>query len=648
MTVAGLSGWIVMEHELNAWGIPTRQTRVATFSAYLSAQSQGGRRAFGIGSLGLWTDRTDDRLCGGLDGDGLGYGDALYPRSVPGRPSATLIASKRGTHPTPRRTGCPLREAVGPGPGNRARPGRELRPCGSGAMNFIRKVGLRMNVVLIISDSLNRHFLKAYGQPIEIDVATPNLDRLAERGVVFDNHFAGSLPCMPARRELMAGIQEFLWRPWGPLEPFDQPLARLLRAEGAVTQLITDHYHYFQHGSHGFYEDYQGFEFVRGHELDAWHTAPSHPDAGLLRQLRVDPNQAPTSYSRIGYARNAAGFRREEDFLAPRVFRLAAEWLSANHDQTPFFLVIDSFDVHEPFHVPDAYAAMYTDEPIDDPELVKWPHYGNVREPGPAALSARQVAFVRAQYAGKVTMMDRWLGKVFDQLDALDAWDDTMVIFTTDHGHYLGEKGWMGKPQCPNYTILSRIPLIIWHPQGLHGTRIPALTSAVDVYATVLDAMGSTPPAAPHSRSLLPLILGRSTTVRDWALFGYFGGPINVTDGRYTYHRAPDPSQPLYLYSTMYMNPNNWFSPVKIPERAECGRFLPYTDALVWKYPAPGGYPAHDELLFDLTADPWQAHNLAASLERDRMEQLLAHALGALNAPRELYPRFHLDPPESP
>lgn len=76
-----------------------------------------------------------------------------------------------------------------------------------------------MNLVLISIDSLSRHFLKMYGQPIELDVRTPNLDALAARSAVFDTHFAGSLPCMPARREFFAGVQEFLWRPWGPWNP---------------------------------------------------------------------------------------------------------------------------------------------------------------------------------------------------------------------------------------------------------------------------------------------------------------------------------------------------------------------------------------------------------------------------------------------
>ena len=73
-----------------------------------------------------------------------------------------------------------------------------------------------LSVVLIQLDSLNRHFLEVYGNTW---VKTPNLTAFAKRAAVFERHYAGSLPCMPARREIWSGVEEFWWRPWGPLEP---------------------------------------------------------------------------------------------------------------------------------------------------------------------------------------------------------------------------------------------------------------------------------------------------------------------------------------------------------------------------------------------------------------------------------------------
>ncbi len=506
-----------------------------------------------------------------------------------------------------------------------------------------------MNVVFISIDSLSKHFLKTYGQPVEFDVATPNIDRFAEKALVFDNHYAGSLPCMPARREFFAGVQEFLWRPWGPMEPFDLPLARAGRQAGAVTQLVTDHYHFFQHGSHGYYEDYNGYDFVRGHESDAWRTQPREPDDEFLRQLRmVYPDDVTRYMNRASYARNVAEFDREkeEDFFPAKVFSSAADWLRANTSYDKWFLTIDSFDVHEPFHCPEPYASMYTDDDPQDPELVVWPVYGRT-DSGPGALTDRQLAFVRSQFAGKITMVDRWLGEVLDELDRQQLWDDTMVIITTDHGHYLGEHGWIGKPDAPFYNVLAHTPLLIWHPgNGQPGRRTNALTSAVDLYATVLEALDAEPNPNAHSRSLMPVVNDAATAHRDWALYGYWGSSINITDGRYTYFHPCNPDVVAEAYSTMMlmMDPWDWFRPPVPHMDAEAGRFLPYTQSPVWRYSNPSRSRHDAPMLFDVDSDPAQEHDLT-DLDGEtagRMRALLVEALETMQAPTSQFERLEL------
>jgi len=507
-----------------------------------------------------------------------------------------------------------------------------------------------MNVVFISIDSLSKHFLKAYGQPIELEVHTPNIDRLAEKALIFDNHYAGSLPCMPARREFFSGIQEFLWRPWGPMEPFDVPLARAARGAGAVTQLVTDHYHYFQHGSHGYYEDYNGFEFIRGHESDAWRTTPRKPDEKFLRQLRTDyPDDVSAYMNRADYARNVALFdiHDERDFFPARVFSTAADWLQANRAQDKWFLAVDSFDVHEPFHCPEPYASMYTDEDPRDPDLVIWPVYGRIDQ-GRSALTVRQLAFVRSQFAGKITMVDRWLGEVLDTLDRENLWESTMVIVTTDHGHYLGEHGWIGKPDAPFYNTLAQTPLMIWHPGNpIPGGRTNALTSAVDLYATILDALEAQPTANVHSRSLMPVIKGVQGSHRDWTIYGYWGSSINISDGRYTYFQPCDRSMPAEAHSTMMvmMAPWDWFQPPTPHADAEGGRFLPFTDAPVWRYSISSQWRHDAPMLFDVQDDPMQVNDLAGTGDDNvqRMRDLLVTALDAMQAPRSQYQRLGLN-----
>lgn len=494
------------------------------------------------------------------------------------------------------------------------------------------------NVVLVVADSLNRHFLRCFGGTTEFDLPTPNIDRLAARSMLFDTHYAGSLPCMPARREFLAGVQEFPWRPWGPMEPFDTSLALAARRAGVLTQLVTDHYHYFQHGSGGYTDDYHGYEYIRGHEFDTWRTAPTDPDPVLLRQLLADEEERRDTFlSRAAYARNVAGFRGEEDFFPARVFRIASDWIAANAESKPWLLVVDSFDIHEPFHCPEPYASMFWGGDPRDPELTVWPRYGRIYAGG-SALDERQLAFVRAQYAGKLVMWDRWFGTLLDALDRAGLWDSTMVVLTTDHGHYLGDHGWVGKPPAPVYDVLARTPLLISHPGAARGGHTQAVTSAVDLYATVLEALGADPSPGPHSRSLLPLLTGATDRHRDWALYGYWGCSANVTDGVHTYHRPYRIGGEAVCHSTMLINPWEWFTPVEIPDRVEAGRFLSHATSSVWRYRTPSR-PTHERpMLFDLDSDPAQDDDLGGrspEVER-RMEALLLEALTDLGAPPEM------------
>ncbi|MDQ3655149.1 MAG: sulfatase-like hydrolase/transferase, partial [Chloroflexota bacterium] len=124
-----------------------------------------------------------------------------------------------------------------------------------------------MNIVFVLIDSLNRHDLSAYGSSA---IATPNLDAFAKRSWRCDNHFVGSLACIPARREIFSGFKEMMWRPWGPLEPSDARLPKLLEAVGYTTGLVTDHYHYWEEAANGYMQSFQGVEMIRGHEFDFW------------------------------------------------------------------------------------------------------------------------------------------------------------------------------------------------------------------------------------------------------------------------------------------------------------------------------------------------------------------------------------------
>ena len=132
-----------------------------------------------------------------------------------------------------------------------------------------------MKAILLLFDSLNRHLLSPYGCDWML---TPNFQRLARHAVQFDRCYVGSMPCMPARRELHTGRYNFLHRSWGPLEPFDDSMPELLKQSGVYTHLISDHQHYWEDGGATYHTRYSSWECVRGQEGDPWKARVRDPE----------------------------------------------------------------------------------------------------------------------------------------------------------------------------------------------------------------------------------------------------------------------------------------------------------------------------------------------------------------------------------
>ena len=151
------------------------------------------------------------------------------------------------------------------------------------------------DVVVVLLDSLNRHLLGCYGGT-EFD--TPNLDRLAARSVRFTNHHTGSLPCMPARHDLLVGALDFPWRPWGSIEVWEDAItAPAPRDAGISTMLVTDHPHLFETGGENYHTDFGAWDYLRGHEDDPWRTRPDPSWIGapaLPARAARDPSRTTT------------------------------------------------------------------------------------------------------------------------------------------------------------------------------------------------------------------------------------------------------------------------------------------------------------------------------------------------------------------
>ena len=488
-----------------------------------------------------------------------------------------------------------------------------------------------MNVLFVLVDSLNRADVPAYGGT---SVAMPNLDRLTRRAFRFDNHFVGSLPCMPARREILAGFKELLWRPWGGLEPGDARLPRLIEAAGHRTAIVTDHYHYWEESANGYLQSFQQTELVRGHEWDNWHgpVAADEPVPDWVERIeRWRPGAG------LRYYANVRDFHGEEDFFPARVFRAAAARL--RELRAPFFLHVESFDVHEPFHVPEPYRSQFGD-PADDDRFTLWPPY---QDPDAlaafmAATTPDELAFIRARYLAKVAMVDRWLGVLLDVLDDRGLWETTAVVVTTDHGHDLGGRGVFGK-QYPHWDSHANIPLFLWHPSYPgDGREVDALTSTVDLHATIAELAGAEADP-PHGTSLVPLLRGGATE-RDALLYGTFGQGVCCTDGEWTIFKSPVGGK-LHAYSSQLVKS---LVVRGLAPPAGQGRFVPGSEFPQWQIPTEVRPLSHENFLFHRAGDPAQERNVWATepSERERMLGLLRRLVEAEGAPEEQLPRLGL------
>lgn len=519
-----------------------------------------------------------------------------------------------------------------------------------------------MKTVFVLFDSLNRHALEAYGGTA---VRTPNFDRFAARAVTFDKHYVGSLPCMPARRDMHTGRLNFMHRNWGPLEPFDESFARILSKNAVYTHLISDHLHYFENGGAGYANAFDSWDFIRGQEYDAEKALVSPPieryrekfDPRHYPLQDVDPGQTVTRFNvdKVTWKKSRAAIngdflKEEEDFPTAKCFAAAFDFLEMNAGSNNWFLQLECFDPHEPFVAPErfreAYASGYNGKILD------WPIYERVAE------SAKEIAEIRGNYAALVAMCDDYFGKLLDYFDANDLWQDTALVLSTDHGFLLSEHDWWGKNRTPYFEEISHIPLMIAHPDFAErgGERRASLTQTPDLMPTFLDFFGCEVPRSVTGASLLPL-LEQDAPVRESVILGMFAGPVCITDGRYSYFRFPDdPSaERLNLYTLMPTHMIEYFDVGELRTAELAGPFdftkgVPVLKVQLDPKNTQTGMDGHAAVafqtsLFDLDADPGQECPINDPEVERRLVKSIAEHFRRHDAPKELYPHFGMEKP---
>jgi arylsulfatase A-like enzyme len=502
-----------------------------------------------------------------------------------------------------------------------------------------------MKTIFVLFDSLNRRSLGCYGGTA---VATPHFERLAARSITFDNHYVGSLPCMPARRDMHTGRLSFLHRSWGPLEPFDNSFAEILHRAGVYSHLVSDHYHYWEDGGATYHNRYDTFEFVRGQERDPWKAMVEPPWQRFKEMYHPAQYSDKRRHKFAQYMINREFIRDYADFPSVRCFDGGFEFLDRNRDAKDWLLHVETFDPHEPFHAPERFRAAHPTAyrgPVLD-----WPPYARVTE------APEECAELRANYCATVALCDHELGRLLDYMDAHAMWDDTALVVTTDHGFLLGEHDWWAKILMPCYNEVAHIPLFLHHPamRDRAGTRCAALTQTIDVAPTLLALHGQEAPPECEGRSLMDTVLGTAPP-REGVLYGVFGSAVNITDGRHTYFRYPRDLRgaDLYQYTLMPAHMKELFSVAELADATLAPPF-PFTKGVpLLKVPAtpkspvffghgPGGQQDTNTVLYDLACDPAQLEPIRDAAVEARLLAAMGRLMRANDAPAESYSRLGL------
>lgn len=504
----------------------------------------------------------------------------------------------------------------------------------------------RQRCVMVMYDTLCRHFLPSYGNQW---IKAPNFERLAKRTTQFDNFYVGSMPCMPARREMHTGRYNFLHRSWGPLEPFDDSMPEILQRNGVHSHKATDHYHYWEDGGATYHQRYSSYDLVRGQEGDKW-----VGDVAKLRDASYGQDKWPETQRSPKLKQdniNREHMTRASKQPQHQTFDLGLEFIARNQDVDRWFLQIETFDPHEPFFSQPEFHALYPHE-YNGPDF-DWPPYREVRE------DDQTINHIRYVYAALISYCDQQLGRVLDAFDQHNLWEDTMLVVNTDHGFLMGEHDWWAKVVTPFFQEVAHIPFWMYDPRQpdkVNQTR-DALIQTVDLPPTLLEYFNIEPTEDMQGHQIAPL-LEQEANVREAALFGVMGGQVNVTDGRYVYMRGnqTQDNQPLFDYTLMPTHMNSLFSPQELQHWEKVSGFSFMKGCEVMQIPTrthkallsedtPMGRGRTATLLFDVVQDPAQLQPLQDEKLEMRMIRLLIREMARNECPSEQYERLGLPEP---
>lgn len=406
-----------------------------------------------------------------------------------------------------------------------------------------------MNFIFIMSDSFRFDNLGCYSKmrprfsTTTLEVQTPHLDAFASRCTIFDHAYVGSFPTIPNRRDILTGkMRPFnIWKPLGSDE--STMIADLVQS-GYLTQMFTDTYHLIKDGFN-YVRDFNGWDWIRGQEFDrlSSHLAdqPINPETHRIGAFRHT-----TLLQQLGNQEYSGKDFEEQRFCAQTMSK-AIHWLERNYSRpSPFFLYVDTFDPHEPWHAPQWYEDLY--DPDYKGEVCRFPKYGTADIHTKESLN-----HIRALYAAEVTLVDRWIGRLLETIEYMNLMENTCIVFVSDHGFFLGEHNAMGKLVQPLYEEITHIPMLIHMPGQKESRHVSEVVQPADLTATILELSGAKTEIDLQGVSLCSSLEGKPQETRPYAFTGgesqaglTYGFSISSAEWTLVYPRPVEdkPSQP--------------------------------------------------------------------------------------------------------
>jgi arylsulfatase len=389
--------------------------------------------------------------------------------------------------------------------------------------------GTRPNIVFVITDQQRYDTIAALGYD---HVDTPHLDRLVREGTAFTQAYVTAPSCSPSRASLFTGVyahtsgvlrNEALWRhSW---------VERLADAGYHCVNVGKMHTHPWETPL-GFHER----TVVENKDRDHPNVPFFHDQWDKALWIRGEHRPTRTHYrKRADYRERLGAFEWElEEDLHPDVFvaNHARWWLASYPGDEPFFLQIGFPGPHPPYDPVARHLDAYRDRPVPLPlrspeDLAGQPgvlrelrehHQANDHDSVVhlADPTDEQSALQRRHYYANITMIDEQLGRIIQSLEERGVLDNTVIVFTSDHGDCLGDHGHSQKWNM--YEGSVHVPAIVWGPGRVQaGQRIDALTSMMDLGPTVLELAGIRPPEWMEAESLLPALRGEPWNGREYA-----------------------------------------------------------------------------------------------------------------------------------